>query len=61
VRIGRVVGTTSCTFQAACACHLKPAGAGLNAAGGGNIFTYQNNQAAGNVIDGAPTGLLTVK
>jgi hypothetical protein len=35
-------------------------GACLNAAGGGNIFTHQNNQPAGNPIDGAPTGVLTV-
>jgi hypothetical protein len=36
-------------------------GAGLNAASGGQIFSYQNNQATGNSIDGAPTGVLTVK
>jgi hypothetical protein len=36
-------------------------GAGLNAASGGQIFSYQNNEATGNSIDGAPTGVLTVK
>jgi hypothetical protein len=36
-------------------------GAGLSATGGGQILSYQNNQASGNVIDGAPTGVLTVK
>jgi hypothetical protein len=36
-------------------------GAGLNAASGGQILSYQNNQASGNAIDGAATGVLTVK
>ena len=35
--------------------------AGLNAASGGQIFSYQNNQASGNVFDGAPTGTLSLK
>jgi len=36
-------------------------GTGLNAVGGGKIFSYQNNQATGNTTDGAPTNLLTLK
>jgi hypothetical protein len=36
-------------------------GVGLNAVGGGTIFTYQNNHLTGNVNDGAPTATLTVK
>jgi hypothetical protein len=34
---------------------------GLNPASGGSIFSYQDNQLTGNVSDGAPTALLTVK
>jgi hypothetical protein len=34
---------------------------GLNPVSGGAIFSYQNNRLTGNVTDGAPTGLLTVK
>jgi hypothetical protein len=36
-------------------------GAGLNAAGGGQILSYQNNQATGNSFEGGPTGVLAVK
>jgi hypothetical protein len=36
-------------------------GAGLNAASGGQIFSYQNNETTGNAIDGAPTGVLALK
>jgi hypothetical protein len=36
-------------------------GTGLNAASGGRIFSYGNNQASGNFVDGAPTGMLTAK
>jgi hypothetical protein len=36
-------------------------GAGLNTANGGQILSYQDNQATGNAFDGAPTGVLTVK
>jgi hypothetical protein len=36
-------------------------GAGLSAQSGGNIFTYQDNQASGNSSDGAATGVLAVK
>ena len=36
-------------------------GAGLNTSNGGKILSYQNNQATGNSIDGAPTGVLTMK
>jgi hypothetical protein len=34
---------------------------GLNVVSGGQILSYQNNQASGNGVDGAPTGVLTVK
>jgi hypothetical protein len=34
---------------------------GLNAVSGGAIFSYQNNRLTGNVSDGAPTAVLTVK
>jgi len=34
---------------------------GLSATGGGLILSYQNNQLTGNVADGSPTGVLTVK
>ena len=34
---------------------------GLIVTGGGQILSYQNNQASGNGVDGAPTGVLTVK
>src|SRR5262245_40120275 len=34
---------------------------GLQALVDGQILSYQNNQASGNVVDGAPTGVLTVK
>jgi hypothetical protein len=34
---------------------------GLNAAGGGQILSYQNNQTSGNFTDGAPTGVLTLR
>jgi hypothetical protein len=34
---------------------------GLSAASGGQIFSYQNNQLSGNVSDGAPTAVLTVR
>jgi hypothetical protein len=34
---------------------------GLNAVSGGTIFSYQNNGLSGNVTDGAPTAVLTVK
>jgi hypothetical protein len=33
---------------------------GLNASGGA-IVSYQNNQLTGNVTDGAPTAMLSVK
>jgi len=33
-------------------------GTGLSAVGGGSIFSYQNNQLAGNVSDGAATSVL---
>jgi hypothetical protein len=36
-------------------------GTGLSAAAGGHIFSYQNNHLSGNVSDGAPTAVLTVK
>jgi len=36
-------------------------GTGLSAVDGGSIFSYQNNQLTGNVSDGAPTGVLTVR
>jgi hypothetical protein len=36
-------------------------GAGLIAASGGQILSYQNNQLDGNGVDGAPTGVLTLK
>ena len=36
-------------------------GTGLNAVSGGNIFSYQDNELSGNVVDGAPTATLTVK
>jgi hypothetical protein len=36
-------------------------GAGLNPASGGQILSYQNNEASGNTIDGASTGMLTPK
>jgi hypothetical protein len=34
---------------------------GLNAVSGGAIFSYQNNRLTGNVSDGVPTAVLTVK
>jgi hypothetical protein len=34
---------------------------GLSVSGGGQILSYQNNQLDGNGVDGAPTGVLTVK
>jgi hypothetical protein len=34
---------------------------GLSAVSGGAIFSYQNNGLTGNVTDGAPTAVLTVK
>src|SRR5262245_29044763 len=34
---------------------------GLNAVSGGAIFSYQDNALTGNVTDGAPTNVLTVK
>jgi hypothetical protein len=34
---------------------------GLNAASSGAIFSYQNNRLTGNVTDGAPTNVLTVR
>jgi hypothetical protein len=34
---------------------------GLSAVSGGTIFSYQNNGLSGNVSDGAPTAVLTVK
>jgi hypothetical protein len=34
---------------------------GLVTNGGGQILSYQNNQVSGNTVDGAPTGLLTLK
>jgi hypothetical protein len=34
---------------------------GLNPVSGGAIFSYQNNRLTGNVTDGAPTAVLTVK
>jgi hypothetical protein len=34
---------------------------GLNSVGGGNIFSYQNNQVGGNFTDGAPTLVLAEK
>jgi hypothetical protein len=34
---------------------------GLTTESGGNIFSYQNNHLAGNVTDGTPTALLTMK
>ena len=36
-------------------------GTGLTVANGGNIFSYQNNALTGNVADGAPTAVLTLK
>jgi hypothetical protein len=33
----------------------------LSTAASGNIFSYQDNQLTGNVSDGAPTAVLTVK
>ena len=36
-------------------------GAGLNTSNSGRILSYQNNQATGNSVDGAPTGVLAVK
>jgi len=36
-------------------------GGGLITSGGGIIFSYQNNQASGNVTDGGPTYTLTTK
>lgn len=36
-------------------------GGGLITEFGGQIFSYQNNQAAGNFIDGAPSGTLALK
>jgi hypothetical protein len=36
-------------------------GGGLIVDSGGQILSYQNNQASGNGVDGAPTGVLTVK
>lgn len=34
---------------------------GLSTTGGGLIFSYQDNQLTGNITDGAPTNLITVK
>jgi hypothetical protein len=34
---------------------------GLDASGGGFLLSYQDNQLTGNVTDGAPTGVLSVK
>lgn len=34
---------------------------GLSVAAGGHIFSYQNNHLSGNVSDGAPSAVLTVK
>ena len=34
---------------------------GLIAASGGQIFSYQNNQTAGNVVEGAPTSVFTLR
>jgi len=34
---------------------------GLSAVGGGQILSYQNNQLDGNGVEGAPTGVLTLK
>jgi hypothetical protein len=36
-------------------------GNGAGPASGGQIFSYQNNEASGNTIDGASTGMLTPK
>jgi hypothetical protein len=36
-------------------------GTGLAVASGGQILSFQNNQVAGNGVDGAPTGVLTLK
>jgi len=36
-------------------------GTGLNATGGGQILSYQNNNVIGNAIDGAPTGTIAPK
>jgi hypothetical protein len=36
-------------------------GAGLNAASGGQIHSYQNNRATGNGVEGGPTGVLALK
>ena len=36
-------------------------GTGLAATAGGNIFSYQNNHLTGNVTEGAPTAVLTMK
>jgi len=36
-------------------------GGGLGSPGGGQIFSYQNNQLKGNGIDGAPTGVLSLQ
>jgi hypothetical protein len=35
-------------------------GAGLNAANGGKILLYQNNQATGKSFEGGPTGVVAV-
>ena len=34
---------------------------GLSAVGGGQILSYQNDQLGGNGVEGAPTGVLTLK
>ena len=36
-------------------------GTGLATANSGSIFSYDNNHLTGNVIDGAPTAVLTLK
>jgi hypothetical protein len=36
-------------------------GTGLKTESGGSIFSYQNNQLTGNVTDGAPTAVFSVK
>ena len=71
--IGIIVDRTSSVFNAASGIFAQGAtvhlgnstvtgnNTGFNAGSGGQILSYQNNQASGNFTDGAPTGVLTVK
>lgn len=53
--------STSRTPSFAAAPSVISNAAGLTTLTGSNILSFQNNHLTGNVTDGAPTGVLTVK